>query len=274
MPLIAKEGDLTQGHCWPPAPLAAQNGSNVYVNGLKAIALGDQTLHPLGCTDPPTTHPVVALGGSPSVFIGNIAVVRDADPMGCGDVADTLAGTVYADGGGNIGVVLPGGAPGANVGEEVGYVVQAIRVDYNITLNGRYTLVRGTPPRRERFEYWRSSALTPQPSNGFVVDLKEEFTGRIVKSYQYEGAPNISPEANEIYLQALDPYVRFEMIKGPFTVDNAGSLTLIPSYLQGFDGGRIPRKVETGVRMIYGVGESIITYDAIFDVNIRLTTGV
>jgi uncharacterized Zn-binding protein involved in type VI secretion len=276
MPLIAKTGDLTQGHCWPPAPMESQLNPAVYVQGQLAIVKGDTTMHPPGCTSPASTHPVTALQGSPTVFVNSIPVVRDADPMGCGDAADTIAGTVYADGGGNLAQVLPGTPPeSATIGEQVGYTVNAIGVTYSVTLPGNIRTTRGIGTQsgvnKETWQHWYPQALSPQPSNGFRITVKEEFTGRSFISYQSQGAPNIPSNAPSIYRQPLDPFVRFEMVEGPFTVDSAGSLTLLPGFIPPKEGDLFVRKIPTTVRIIYGGVESKIDEEVSFDVTLFLT---
>ena len=190
--------------------------------------------------------------------------------MGCGDAADTLVGTVYANGGGNILEVIPGTPPvSANVGEEVGYTVNAIGVTYNVVLRGNITLT-GTPIE----EYWRNwlpQALSPHPSNGFRITIVEEFTAKSFISYQNQGAPNIPSNAAPIYQQPLDPSVRFEMVKGPFTVDNAGTLTLNPYYIPPKENEMFVRKIPTTVRIIYGVETSVIQKEVSFDVLLQLS---
>ena len=273
MPLIAKQGDLTQGHCWPPAPMESQFNPAVYVQGQLAIVEGDLTVHPPGCTSPPTTHDVIALKGSPTVFVNSIPVIRDGDPMGCGDAAETLAGTVYANGGGNILEVIPGGSPEANVGEEVGYVVTNIGVSYNVNLLADMTITftSNLDGIEESWNSWKPEALTPQPSNGFRINLEEEFTGNSFISYQNQGAPTLPSTAPPIFLQPLDPFVRFEMVEGPFTVDNAGSLTLLPGFIPPRDPANAKRFLKllpTTVRIIYGLATSVITKEVSFDARV------
>lgn len=271
MPLIAKTGDLTQGHCWPPAPMESQFNPAVYVQGQLAIVEGDLTVHPPGCTSPPTTHDVIALKGSPTVFVNSIPVIRDGDPMGCGDAAETLAGTVYANGGGNILEVIPGGSPEANVGEEVGYVVTTIGVSYNVNLLADITRKFTLNGIEESWNSWKPEALTPQPSNGFRITLEEEFTGNSFISYQNQGAPTLPSTAPPIFLQPLDPFVRFEMVEGPFTVDNAGSLTLLPGFIPPRDPANAEiflKLLPTTVRIIYGLDTSVITKEVSFDARV------
>jgi uncharacterized Zn-binding protein involved in type VI secretion len=104
MPVIITESDLTQGHCW--APTIIEDTSKLYdkvlINNKKVVRFGDKYQnHVPGCTSPPTTHPVIAsLVASPTVFVGGIAVLRDGDPLSCGDVANSLGSNVFSDGGG------------------------------------------------------------------------------------------------------------------------------------------------------------------------------
>ena len=275
MPLVAKTGDFTQGHCWPPAPMVTQGNGSVLVDGALAIVEGDKTVHPPGCTSPPTTHDVIAIKGSPTVFANGIPVIRDGDPMGCGDAAETPGGTVYADGGGNLLQVLPGGDPGANVGEQVGYVVIGTSVTYNVVLRANVKRTFGVGANSGSFtESWRSwqpTALQPKPSNGFRITLEEEFTGRKFTSIQSVGATNIPQSAPPIYQQPLDPFVRFEMIEGPFTIDNAGTLTLIPTFIPPKDNGKFVREIPVSVRFIYGESTSVIVKEVSFNVGLAFT---
>ena len=275
MPLIATTGDLTQGHCWLPATMESQINENVFVNGGLAIVVGDITMHPLSCTTPtPSTHPVLAMAGSPTVFINSIPVVRDGDPMGCGDAADTIAGSVYADGGGNLAQIIPGTPPvSATIGEQVGYTINAIGVTYSVTLEGNVDIsVNGL---EEEWGNWLPQALSPQPSNGFRITIKEEFTGRSFISYQSQGAPTLPSAAPPIYLQPLDPSVRFEMVTGPFTIDNAGTLTLIPTFIPPKEEVGLlelfVRVIPTTVKIIYGGEESKIDEEVSFDVILDLS---
>ena len=276
MPLVAKTGDFTQGHCWPPAPMVTQGNNSVLVDGALAIVEGDKTVHPPGCTDPPSTHDVIAVKGSSTVFANGIPIIRDGDPMGCGDAADTPGGTVYADGGGNLLQIIPGGDPGANVGEQIGYVVVGTSVTYNVVLSGRirreYGVGANSASFKEFWRSWRPSALQPKPSNGFRITLQEEITGRKFTSIQSVGAANIPPTAPPIYQQPLDPYVRFEMVQGPFTIDNAGTLTLIPTFIPPKAGDKLVRQIPVTVRIIYGESTSVIVKEVSFNVGLALST--
>lgn len=77
MPGIVRVGlDSHAGHASPtPSPFHrtsyAQGSPDVYVNGAKAVRVGDST----GCGDP-------ASGGSPNVYVNNIKVHRLGDGTG------------------------------------------------------------------------------------------------------------------------------------------------------------------------------------------------
>ncbi len=121
MPRPIKAGDISQGHCWFPTPSIPGIGQaqRVFCDGRPVIAVGDSYLpHIPGCTPIPTTHPVQAVVGSPNVFVGGLPIVRDGDPLSCGDVANTPDGTVFLNGGG----LGPQGQadPGATIGFSVG----------------------------------------------------------------------------------------------------------------------------------------------------------
>jgi uncharacterized Zn-binding protein involved in type VI secretion len=97
MPRVVKIGDPSRGHCWPPTvPNPAVAGrANVLANNLQIVAVGDSYFpHPGPCGKVPP-HPVAVAAGSPTVFIGGRAVLRDGDPLACGDTAKSITGNVY-----------------------------------------------------------------------------------------------------------------------------------------------------------------------------------
>ena len=108
MPAIIVNGDKTQGHGWPSVGLRSSKALNsgVHINSTKVIVVGDKSsvfgrhggCGPGGC-DPSPDHAVVVSEGSPTVFIGaGLAVCRDMDSMGCGDVAKASPdANVFAD---------------------------------------------------------------------------------------------------------------------------------------------------------------------------------
>lgn len=96
MPLIVKQGDLTQGHgnASPiPAQAVAAIGS-VFIQNLPIVVTTDT----IGLHGIPNPHPSVAGPGSLTVFAKNLPVWRKDDPALCGDTANVMLGNVYADG--------------------------------------------------------------------------------------------------------------------------------------------------------------------------------
>ena len=95
--LIVKDGDPSLGHCWPPTtPIPVNAAGRVTVDGRTPVVVGDAySIHPGPCGIIPP-HPVQTAIGSSTVFIGGLPVVRDLDPLSCGDIAKSLAGTVFA----------------------------------------------------------------------------------------------------------------------------------------------------------------------------------
>jgi len=285
MPLIVKDGDPTQGHGWPSVPLAATTNTSVKIEGKKIVVVGDTSLpgNHAGCLnyncDDGEDHPVVTLAGSPNVFVGGIPVVRDADPMACGDVADTPFSTVFANGGGNQPQIQPGLAPSAF--ETIGYFTRSITDSYNVTLNGRITtqpvISGGLLRTREFWNSWRPQALTPQPSNGFRVTLVEEGSGRTFTSLQGIGAQGIPAAASPVFRQPLDEFVSYQVLQGPFTVDNSGALTLKPAFVPPRDQQNndiFVRSVPVSVRVFFSRASAVIRKDINFEVSFSLSTAV
>ena len=67
------------------------------------------------------------------------------------------------------------------------------------------------------------------------------------------------------------------MISGPFTIDNAGAITLIPSFIppeqeNTGESTLFVRSIPVSVRFIYGEASSIIAKDVNFDVQFALST--
>ena len=287
MPLIVKDGDPTQGHGWPSVPLAATTNTSVKIEGKNIVVIGDTSqpgnhagCGPGGCDKSPD-HPVATLAGSPNVFVGGISVVRDADPMACGDVADTPFSTVFANGGGNQPQIQPGLTPSAF--ETIGYFTRSITDSYNITLAGNITRQRigtnsfGGPIFREFWSGWRPQALTPQPSNGFRVTLVEEGSGRTFTSLQGIGAQGIPAAASPVFRQPLDEFVSYQVLQGPFTVDNSGALTLNPAFVpprNDQNNDRFMRGIPVSVRIFFSRASAVIRKDINFEVSFNLSTSV
>jgi len=282
MPLIVKDGDPTQGHGWPGVPLAATTNTSVKIEGKNIVVIGDTSqpgnhagCGPGGCDKSPD-HPVATLAGSPNVFVGGIPVVRDADPMACGDVADTPFSTVYANGGGNQPQIQPGLDPSAF--ETIGYFVRSITDSYSVTLPGKIVRQRisfNPPAFREIWQSWRPPALTPKASNGFRVTLVEEGSGRTFTSLQGVGAPGLPAAASPVFKEPLDQFVSYQVVRGPFTVNNSGVLTLNPNFVppkSEFNNNVFARTIPVTVRIFLSRSSAVIKKDIVFDVNLSLTT--
>lgn len=96
MPLIVKQGDLTQGH-GNASPIPAQAGialGSVFIQNLSVVVTTDT----IGLHGTPNPHPAVAGPGSSTVFAKNLPVWRKGDLALCGDIANVMLGNVYADG--------------------------------------------------------------------------------------------------------------------------------------------------------------------------------
>jgi len=91
MPLAVVNGDLSLGHCWPPATALATLQTSVFVNNLPLVVVGDNyTPHPGPCPPgiPPHSVKTVDIMGSKTVFIELIQrPYREGDLLSCGDIA-------------------------------------------------------------------------------------------------------------------------------------------------------------------------------------------
>jgi hypothetical protein len=100
MPKVIVSTDFTTGHCWPPTTgLAVAHAENIVIEGRAHIVVITDIFiaHPGPCGISPT-HPVPVTVGSPTVFANGLAVLRDLDPLGCGDIAKSLANSVFTEG--------------------------------------------------------------------------------------------------------------------------------------------------------------------------------
>jgi hypothetical protein len=263
MPLVFRVGDKTQGHgggCWGPATFNEAGQDTVLADSKLIIVLGDYSnSHSTNCGDlPPSHHLITTAQGSPTVFAGGIAIVRDSDPMICGDAAETQGGSVFANGGGNVPTTLTSTASGFDgESETIGYTIAAINVTYpQITLTAEITQTLNSEGgvESQSFVRWDPTALSPKTSNGFTVTLQEEFTGQQYINYQYSGAPDLPAGAPEIYRSPFDPFIKFNLQDEPtgrFTVNNAGSLSLNSSFVPPKSNGLFVPDVVTNVRMAY-----------------------
>lgn len=90
MPLVVRNGDLSLGHCWPPATAIATQQTTVFANNKPVVVVNDlYTPHPGPCgIISPHNVKTVQLGGSTTIFIEvNKRPYREGDLLNCGDVA-------------------------------------------------------------------------------------------------------------------------------------------------------------------------------------------
>lgn len=81
MPSAVRLGDKTIGHgCWPPTPLAGAS-SNVIINGIGAVRLGDNII-PHCCI---ICHDGIQASGSSNTYVNSLAMARVGDSISCGD---------------------------------------------------------------------------------------------------------------------------------------------------------------------------------------------
>lgn len=236
MPLAIVNGDLSQGHCWAATPAIAALNTNVTINGERIVVLGDSYVsHVPGCTVPPTSHSVTTLEGSPNVFINGNPIVRDSDPLSCGDVADSQRQqSVFINGGGNISLVV---SSPLDPTESLGYTVQSITDSWPmVSFQGNKISRRDYTVNQtvSDFGYWCRSALNSSfTSNGFVVTLLEEITNNIYYSYAGIGATAIPQGINTPLRGPLDAYVTYERLdsKGMVIFDEqSNSIRIDPSF--------------------------------------------
>jgi len=167
--------NLTQGHCWVPTwPQSVNRKGSVFVEGRKAMGVGDSFFpHIPSCTVPPTTHPVQAILGSPNVFVEGVPILRDGDPLSCGDVADGGSQNVLANGGGDSG---PGGNK-SNRGS-TGYTRGKPEIFYPVQKNVYYVIEHAFNVKKFSkgcpFEIKIQDAWTP---------LIEEGSNQVFKNY-------------------------------------------------------------------------------------------
>jgi len=142
MPRVIRKNTLTFGHsptCFPPT-LPTPLKEDVHANGSPVVRVGDPFL-PHGCVDL-ASHPPIAIIGSPTVFVGGQPIVRDFDPLSCGDIAHAIDGTVFSDGGGGFGALREPDDPL----QSFGFVVEPPSISYsnpNIRIGVIYTRNNG-----------------------------------------------------------------------------------------------------------------------------------
>jgi uncharacterized Zn-binding protein involved in type VI secretion len=95
MPAISRLGDLTAGHdSFPPRP-SDEASSDVFINGIGAVRIGD---HFVTHCNPFTCHDGVDSAGSSTVFINGRAAARIRDSISCGDIIAAGSPSVFAGG--------------------------------------------------------------------------------------------------------------------------------------------------------------------------------
>ena len=210
MPAIVVEGELSQGHDhFPPVP-AIPGSPKVTIEGKKVILEGDSYAPHHHGGDHPHLHTPIASVGSPTVFVNGIGVVRDGDPLNCGDAADTQSNfSVFANGGGNAASIIAGF--GGNEGETLGYSVIGITDSYpTLSARARYSVSLGSLNERVRtFQEW--CPTTPVNPNGFQITLKEETTGTNYTSLRGVGATFIPVTAPATIRGPLDSRVSYTL---------------------------------------------------------------
>ncbi len=82
MPAVTRLGDVCTGHgCFPPRP-SISSSSNVFVNGIPVVRVGDDYA-PHGCSNC-RPHPGKLASGSATVFVNGRPVGRVGDAVSCG----------------------------------------------------------------------------------------------------------------------------------------------------------------------------------------------
>jgi uncharacterized Zn-binding protein involved in type VI secretion len=209
MPGIVTEIDPSQGHCWPPTlpNTGALQNQTVFIRNKKIVTFGDQyNPHTPACTSPPTTHNVVAsIMSSPSVFINRIPVIRDGDLLSCGDAADSLGASVFADGGGQGPVQQIEG-----LSATTGYVAQQAVVTYPVVSAVIYRrmnkIYRGLNSNNQPTYTYEFVDWCPNFSieNDWSVKIIQEGTGTEFINRKGIGAPELPQEVNDVLRNPLN----------------------------------------------------------------------
>ena len=220
MGAIVVQGELSQGHdAFPPVP-AIPGSPKVTIEGKKVILEGDSYAPHHHGGDHPHLHTPIASVGSPTVFVNGIGVVRDGDPLNCGDAADTQSNfSVFANGGGNAASIIEGFE--GDEGETLGYSVIGITDSYpTLSVRARYTTRsewsstggmngQGGFIIIRTFQEW--CPTTPVNPNGFQITLKEETTGTNYTSLRGVGATSIPVTAPATIRGPLDSRVSYTL---------------------------------------------------------------
>lgn len=100
MPGAARLGDKCTGHdCFPPRK-SISGSSNVFINGIPALRVGDSfEVHCCTCDDMPHgCHDGILESGSSSIYVNGKPLGRIGDPVSCGSTVATGSGNVFAGG--------------------------------------------------------------------------------------------------------------------------------------------------------------------------------
>jgi len=170
MPRVIRKDTLTFGHspnCFPPT-LPTPLKEDVHANGSPVVRVGDPFL-PHGCVDL-ASHPPMAIIGSPTVFVGGQPIVRDFDPLSCGDIAHAIDGTVFSDGGGGFGALTEPDDPL----QSFGFVVEPPSISYSNNINVTVRYIRNSSGNLIRVEFTEVDPIRPSEA---YTKLTSEQTG-------------------------------------------------------------------------------------------------
>lgn len=93
MEAVTRLGDITTGHDgFPPRP-SVEASTDVFVDGLGVVRVGDS--YAVHCNSTPSCHDGRLLQGSPTVFVNGKPMGRVGDPVDCGDTVAEGAETVF-----------------------------------------------------------------------------------------------------------------------------------------------------------------------------------
>jgi uncharacterized Zn-binding protein involved in type VI secretion len=84
----------SEGPCFFPPKQALSGSSNVFINGIACVTLGDDwETHCCG----PNCHGSVSSSGSSNVFVNGKAVTRIGDKLSCNDTSAQGSSNVFAN---------------------------------------------------------------------------------------------------------------------------------------------------------------------------------
>ena len=97
MPSVTRLGDLSTGHGSYIPTNTTSASSNVFVNGIGVVKVGD-SYAPHGSPSPSPAHGRSASGGSGSVYVNGQPIHRIGDSISCGDTSAQGSSNVFAGG--------------------------------------------------------------------------------------------------------------------------------------------------------------------------------